>query len=63
MPPKRPDDLRKQIERANREPSEPGHERTAEGMETRTPSRGEFLGNLGKIARKPLPRRDGGTEQ
>ncbi|HEX6699392.1 MAG TPA: hypothetical protein VF101_01540 [Gaiellaceae bacterium] len=50
MPPKTPDELRAQVERANAQPSEPGKERTAEGMETRTPTRGEFFGNLRKAS-------------
>ncbi len=61
MPPKTPKQLREEIKRANEEPSEPGRERTAEGMETRTPTRGEFFGNLGKLARKPPQRRDADT--
>jgi hypothetical protein len=56
MPPKTPKDLREQVEAQNEQPATPGHERTAEGMEARTPSRREFFGNLRKVARKPLPR-------
>jgi len=57
MPPKTPSELREQIEAQQNEPAAPGHERTAEGMEVETPTRRELFGNLGKIARKPLPKR------
>ena len=63
MPPKTPSELRKQIEAQQNEPAAAGHERTAEGMETRTPSESEFLGNLRKIARKPLPKRRSGPDK
>ena len=62
MPPKTPSELREQIERNNEQPSEPGHERTAEGMEARTPKRREFFGNLEKVAR-PLPDRDSSPDK
>jgi len=35
-----------------------GTEQTADGMETRTPSEGEFFGNLEKVARRPKPEKD-----
>jgi hypothetical protein len=57
MPPKTPSELREQIEAQQNEPAAPGNERTAEGMEARTPSGNEFFGNLRKIASKPLPKR------
>jgi hypothetical protein len=53
MPPKTPNELRKQIEAQQNEPASPGHERTAEGEEVETPSESEFMGNLQKVARKP----------
>ena len=56
MPPKTPKDIREQLEAQHEQPAAQGNERTAEGMETRTPSRREFFGNLRKVARKPLPR-------
>jgi hypothetical protein len=63
MPPKTPSELREQIEAQQNEPAAPGHERTAEGMETPTPSGSEFFGNLRKIARKPLPKRRSGPDK
>jgi hypothetical protein len=63
MPPKTPSELREQIEAQQNEPAAPGHERTAEGMETLTPPKGEFFGNLRKIARKPLPKRRSSTDK
>ncbi|MFL6007448.1 MAG: hypothetical protein ACJ744_14510 [Gaiellaceae bacterium] len=51
MPPKKPDELREQIEAQANEPASKGNERTAEGVETRTPSRDEFLGNLRKASK------------
>jgi hypothetical protein len=63
MPPKTPDELRAQIEAQQGEPAASGNERTAEGMETRTPSASEFFGNLRKIARKPLPKRRSSTDK
>lgn len=48
--PKTSEELREQIEAQQEQPTEPGNERTAEGMETRTPKRGEFLGHLEKAA-------------
>lgn len=62
MAPKKPNELRKQIEQQKGQPSEPGHERTAEGMETRTPKRREFFRNLEKVAR-PLPDRDSSPDK
>ncbi len=53
--PKTSDELREQIEAQQGQPAEPGNERTAEGMETRTPKRGEFLGNLEKLAEPKRP--------
>jgi hypothetical protein len=50
--PKNPDKLREQVETQQGEPAESGHERTAEGLETPTPTRGAFLGNLKKVARR-----------
>jgi hypothetical protein len=39
---------------ARRKPDpETGTEETAEGMETRTPTRGEFFGNLRRVAKAP----------
>ena len=51
MTPKNPDKLREQVEAQQGEPAESGHERTAEGLETRTPKRREFFGNLGKVSK------------
>lgn len=60
MPPKKPHELRKQIEAQNEGQASAGTERTAEGMEARTPSRGEFFGNLAKLVRpKRAPEGDG----
>jgi hypothetical protein len=58
MPPKTPSELREQIEAQQNEPAAPGHERTAEGIEIETPSEKDFFGNLRKVARKPLPKRN-----
>lgn len=49
--PKTSEELREQIEAQQGQPAEPGNERTAEGMETRTPQSREFLGNLEKTAK------------
>lgn len=46
--------LRKRLERVWKRPSlptKPGHERTAEGKETRTPTAGEFFENLEKASK------------
>jgi hypothetical protein len=51
MPPKTPSELREQIEAQNEQPASDGNERTAEGVEARTPSRREFFGNLRKVAK------------
>jgi hypothetical protein len=50
VPPKKPDELRKQIE--DQPAVGEGMERTAEGMETRTPSRDEFFGHLRKVSKR-----------
>jgi hypothetical protein len=63
MPPKTPSELREQIEAQQNEPAAPGQERTAEGMETKTPSEADFFGNLRKMARNSLPKRHGGTDK
>lgn len=55
MAPKTPKELREQAERENEEhPPAKGKSRTAEGLETRNPSRREFFSNLEK-ASKPGP--------
>lgn len=51
MPPKTPKQLRDEIEAQQEQPAKEGHERTAEGLSVETPTRGEFFGNLDKIAR------------
>ena len=53
MPPKTPSELKKQIKAQKDAPAEPGHERTAEGEEVETPTRGDFFGNLEKISKPP----------
>jgi hypothetical protein len=63
MPPKMPSELQAQIEAQRNEPASEGHERTAEGMEVETPSESDFFGNLRKVARKPLPKRDSGASK
>jgi hypothetical protein len=49
--PKTPDELKEQIERENEQPATEGDERTAEGLEVRTPSRDEFFANLGRATK------------
>jgi hypothetical protein len=61
MAPKTPNELREQIEAQQNEPATPGHERTAEGLDTRTPSEREFLRNLRKVALPP--KRRSGTDK
>jgi hypothetical protein len=51
MAPKDDKTLRERIEAQQNEPAAEGHERTAEGMETPTPSRRSFFRNLEKLAR------------
>lgn len=51
MPPKTPRELKDQIEKANEQPAEPGHSRTAEGEEVPNPSRSEFFSNLEKVSK------------
>ena len=63
MTPKTPSELRDQIEAQQNEPTASGHERTAEGMEVETPSESDFFGNLRRVARKPLPKRDSGASK
>ena len=51
---KRKEDLRTRLERVWKRrglPPKPGHERTAEGKETRTPTAGEFYENLEKVSK------------
>lgn len=56
MPPKKPSELREQIEKQNREnPPAEGKDRTAEGKEVRRPTRGEFFSNLEKISKPDRP--------
>jgi hypothetical protein len=57
MTPKTPAELKEQIERENEKTSEAGYERTAEGMETPTPSEDDFFANLEKASqpKKPEP--------
>jgi hypothetical protein len=50
MPPKKPSDLKEQIESQQDRPAAEGNEHSAEGEEMRTPERGEFFGNLEKAA-------------
>jgi hypothetical protein len=52
MTPKSPDKLLAQIKCQRQKRNSLGHERTAEGMETPTPKRGEFIGNLAKVVRR-----------
>lgn len=49
--PKKPDELKEQIEAQQEQPAKEGHERTAEGLSVETPSRGEFFGNLEKASK------------
>jgi hypothetical protein len=55
--PKTPAELREQVERENKQPAEPGHDRTAEGETVPRPTREAFLGNLKKVGR-PKPEND-----
>ena len=48
---KTPQELRDQIEEQEKEPTKPGHTRTAEGEEVPKPKRGELFRNLGKLGR------------
>jgi len=50
---KTPDQLRAEIEAQQNQPAAEGNERTAEGLEARTPSRSEFFRNLAKTVRAP----------
>jgi hypothetical protein len=53
MPPKKPSELREQVETQNDQPAiGEGMERTAEGKEVRTPSREEFFDNLRKASKR-----------
>lgn len=51
MTPKTPAELKEQIERENEKRSKAGHEKTAEGMETPTPSEDDFFANLEKASK------------
>jgi hypothetical protein len=51
MPPKTPDELRKQLERENEDQPAKGKDRTAEGLEVPRPTRESFLGNLGRVGK------------
>lgn len=53
MPPKTPKELREQIEAQQDKPADDGYEYSAEGVKVRTPSEGELLGNLTKVAKVP----------
>ena len=50
MTPKNPDKLREQVEAQQSEPAKRGRERTAEGLETTTPKREKFFGNLKRVS-------------
>jgi hypothetical protein len=56
MPPKKPSQLREELERQNEQPAKPGYQRTAEGMEVPVPTWREVLGNLTKLS-KPHEKR------
>lgn len=50
--PKSPQELNKQIKKANEKaPATPGNERTAEGLDVPTPKRDEFFSNLEKVSK------------
>lgn len=49
--PKTPRKLRKQVEAQQGKAAAPGHERSAEGVEIRTPTRGEVFGILRKVGK------------
>jgi hypothetical protein len=50
--PKKPDELKEQIEKANEQvPAVPGNERTAEGLEVQPPKRSDFFSNLKKVSK------------
>jgi len=51
MPPKKPSELRKQLREQAKQPSKPGHERTAEGLEVPIPSESDFFANLRKASK------------
>ena len=51
MPPKTPEQLRREIEAQQGNPAEDGYEYTAEGAKVRTPDERELLGNLEKVAK------------
>jgi hypothetical protein len=51
MPPKTPTELREEIEKQNEQPADPGHSRTAEGLEVPDPERSDFLSNLEKVSK------------
>jgi hypothetical protein len=54
MPAKRQDTLKERLARARKArklPAKAGHEVSADGKEVRTPTAGEFFGNLGKASK------------
>lgn len=51
MTPKTPKQLRDEIEAANEQPAEEGHEYTAEGKKVPTPTKGDFFSNLEKASK------------
>jgi hypothetical protein len=51
MTPKTPSELKQQIKAQREQPAELGHERTAEGQQVETPTRGDFFGNLEKASK------------
>jgi hypothetical protein len=53
MPPKKPSELKKQIEAQQDQPAKEGHERTAEGLSVETPTRADFFSNLEKTSKPP----------
>jgi hypothetical protein len=52
MPPKTPKQLMKELRKRNKDRPADGYSMTAEGMKAEDPSRGDFLGNLEKVAAK-----------
>ena len=49
MTPKTPRELREQVEEQAKQPTKPGHTRTAEGEEVPTPERRELFDNLRRL--------------
>ena len=63
MAPKTPNELKEQIEKQNEQPADPGHSKTAEGLEVPDPERSDFLSHLEKVSKQTDSEPETATEE